>query len=141
MNWEPIAHFTGKFDGNGKKILHLTINRSNEINSGLFGIISGAEIQNLGLEDVSVTVNFIGDALVGALVGQSFGSTIANVYATGDVNGGSTRDIIGGLVGRVSAQGIMNGTGNDLFSPKGETTRAQAAAVLLRAFGALGWID
>jgi len=34
----------------------------------------------------------------------------------------------------------MNGTGGDLFDPKGGTTRAQAAAGLLRTLGAPGWI-
>ena len=31
------------------------------------------------------------------------------------------------------------GTDNDLFIPKGETTRAQAAVVLIRTLQALGW--
>lgn len=37
--------------------------------------------------------------------------------------------------------GIMLGTGADQFSPKGETTRAQAAVVLLKTLGVLGWLD
>jgi len=36
---------------------------------------------------------------------------------------------------------IMNGTGNDAFSPKGETTRAQAAVVFMRTLHALGMIN
>ncbi|WP_230986806.1 S-layer homology domain-containing protein [Cohnella fermenti] len=36
---------------------------------------------------------------------------------------------------------IMNGTSKDTFSPEGETTRAQAAAVLVRALRVLGFID
>jgi len=36
---------------------------------------------------------------------------------------------------------IMTGTGTDTFSPKGTTTRAQAAAVLVRTLQALGWLD
>ena len=36
---------------------------------------------------------------------------------------------------------IMTGTSAVTFSPKGETTRAQAAAVLIRTLQALGWVD
>jgi hypothetical protein len=36
---------------------------------------------------------------------------------------------------------IMTGTGADTFSPKGETTRAQAATVFIRTLQALGMID
>jgi S-layer homology domain. len=36
---------------------------------------------------------------------------------------------------------IMTGTGADTFEPKGETTRAQAAAVFIRTLQAIGWID
>jgi hypothetical protein len=37
--------------------------------------------------------------------------------------------------------GIMTGTGPDQFSPKGQTTRAQAAVVLLKTLSTLEWID
>jgi hypothetical protein len=36
---------------------------------------------------------------------------------------------------------IMTGTNGDMFSPKGETTRAQAAVVFIRTLRALGMID
>lgn len=36
---------------------------------------------------------------------------------------------------------IMEGTGGDIFSPKGETTRAQAAVVFIRMLRLLEWID
>lgn len=36
---------------------------------------------------------------------------------------------------------IMEGTGEDTFSPKGETTRAQAAVVFIRMLRQLEWID
>lgn len=36
---------------------------------------------------------------------------------------------------------IMEGTGEDTFSPKGETTRAQAAVVFIRMLRLLEWID
>lgn len=36
---------------------------------------------------------------------------------------------------------IMSGTGTSTFSPKGTTTRAQAAVVLIRMLRTLGWLD
>jgi hypothetical protein len=36
---------------------------------------------------------------------------------------------------------IMKGTGADTFTPKSETTRAQAAVVFIRTLQALGMID
>ncbi|MBW7455441.1 S-layer homology domain-containing protein [Paenibacillus sepulcri] len=36
---------------------------------------------------------------------------------------------------------IMTGTGEDTFSPKGVTTRAQAAVVFIRTLHQLGMID
>ncbi|MFC5404831.1 S-layer homology domain-containing protein [Cohnella soli] len=36
---------------------------------------------------------------------------------------------------------IMSGTNANTFSPQGKTTRAQAAAVLVRTLKTLGWID
>jgi hypothetical protein len=36
---------------------------------------------------------------------------------------------------------IMTGTSEDTFSPKGETTRAQAATVFVRMLQILGMID
>ncbi|XID94698.1 S-layer homology domain-containing protein [Paenibacillaceae bacterium WGS1546] len=36
---------------------------------------------------------------------------------------------------------IMTGTTDRRFSPKGEVTRAQATAALIRTLQSLGWID
>lgn len=71
--WTPINNFTGSFDGNGKKIYNLYINRPGEDDVGLFGKIvlsnnsatDGFRIRNLSLENVNIT----GRANVGALTG------------------------------------------------------------------------
>jgi len=126
-NFEPIGHgsgfgyteFTGTFDGNGYKIHNGTINYSSDNFIGLFAYTdSGAEIKNVGLEDVEVTGagwvgglvgynwgtitnsystgNVSGDRYVGGLVGQNYGGTITNSYSTGSVTGD---EYVGGLVG------------------------------------------
>ncbi len=91
--------FTGHFDGNNKKISNLYINRGINWSDpdgyyvGLFRTISaGAEVKNLGLENVSI---YGEESSVGAVAGGLSG-TLTNVYSTGNVTGGYR---VGGLVG------------------------------------------
>jgi uncharacterized protein (DUF2141 family) len=95
--WIPIgvsgSSFTGTFNGNGKTISNLTINRSTTDYVGLFGVTGAtAQIQNMKLENTNVT----GKQYTGALVGRNEG-TITDSYATGAVTGAGT--YVGGLVG------------------------------------------
>ena len=62
IGWDPIGSittrgdFTATFEGNDNTISNLYINRSSAV-GGLFGIIDRyAEIRNLALKEVSVTV-------------------------------------------------------------------------------------
>ena len=103
--WEPIGTgspdhaFSAPFDGNGKTIANLFINRPDTDNVGLFGYARYGPIKNLGLTDVDIT----GNDWVGGLVGRyrnyvvlPSGGVRAS-YATGRVSG---QDLVGGLVGR-----------------------------------------
>ncbi|MGD1042982.1 MAG: GLUG motif-containing protein [Sedimentisphaerales bacterium] len=83
--------FAGVFDGAGHKITNLVIKGSGKSYLGFFWGVSGGEIKNLGIENVSIT----GSLAVGALAGQNLG-TISNCYATGAVTCSS---VVGGLVG------------------------------------------
>ena len=90
--------FTGTLDGNGKRIMNLTISINN--NAAFFlELGSGGNIKDLGIEGFDVT----GSGRVGTLVATSFG-TITNCYAVDldastDLSGGVSSDSIGGLVG------------------------------------------
>ena len=86
------ATFTGVFDGNGHTISHMTISGGGYL--GLFGLISGASISELGMEaaDVCGTATWVG-GLVGI---EDAGSSITNCYSSGTVKGVNT---VGGLVG------------------------------------------
>ena len=68
-NWVPIGTeanpFTGNFDGD--KHLIRGLRTSSEDYSGLFGYISGATIQNLGLEDVEISSNGHAGGIAGQL--------------------------------------------------------------------------
>jgi len=102
--------FTGVFDGNGKTIDGLFINRPSENGVALFGVASGT-IKNIGLTHVDAT----GNSWVGGLVGRNYGS-VSNSHSAGNVTGSS---YVGGLVGRNSnaiassyASGVVTGTSN-----------------------------
>ena len=110
--WVPIGHyynrFLGNFDGNGFKIMNLTINLPEGQQIGFFGILEGT-ITNMILEDIDV--KGLGD--IGSIAGGNYG-TISNSSVTGSVYVDPTRDDpnegsnIGGLVGVNGSGGIIN---------------------------------
>ncbi len=87
--------FTGSYDGNGYSIDGLTINRSGGIFQSLFGFMSGAEISNVTLTDVSI----IGGGFIGGLAGYCESSDVIGCSSQGSVTGINS---IGGLMGEVS---------------------------------------
>ena len=87
-----VTAFSGNFNGNGKKITGLFINRPSAETVGLFGYISGATITNVGVEDINIS----GFDYVGGLVGRVVNSSVLNSYSTGVVNSDT---YAGGLVG------------------------------------------
>lgn len=90
--------FTGSFNGNGFKIIGLTINGPDNDGIGLFGCTySGAVIKNVTIEGCDIT----GDYYVAALVGYN-DSIITNCYASGVVTGD---DYVGSMAG-VNVSGI-----------------------------------
>ena len=113
--WAPIGvgsdAFTGTFDGQGKTISNLFINRGSTGNVGLFGDVGlGGSVQNVGLEDpvVTGTGNFVS---VGGLVGDN-GGRISACYVSGGTVTGS-RDVgglVGGNEGTISACYVLGGT-------------------------------
>ena len=107
--WMPIgeiaifhdARFTATFEGNGRTVSNLFIDRE-RWQLGLFGAVSpSAVIRHVGLIDVDVTGN---EAYAGGLAGINHGA-IADSYATGRVSGTIA---VGGLVG--SSAGSITGS-------------------------------
>jgi hypothetical protein len=93
--WQPIAAnntFVGSFDGQGYDICDLFIDRSDESDVGLFGVLDEIGV----IENVGVNGNVTGQSNVGGLVGRNEG-TVSNSYATGRVIGNNN---VGGLVGK-----------------------------------------
>ena len=111
VDFAPIGSeeipFTGRFDGNGRTLSNLTIERgAASRNLGLLGCIKGAEIVNLTLENAQVTGGSRIGTLVGAALADAAGgkaNLIGNCHATGTVTATGTAVIkqtdAGGLVG------------------------------------------
>ncbi|MCC5877692.1 MAG: InlB B-repeat-containing protein, partial [Candidatus Sumerlaeia bacterium] len=104
QGWEPIGsdsdRFTGEFDGNGRVISGLVIDRLPDVDIGLFGAIGGgALLSNIRLEDLSID----GNQNVGGIVGNMRVSTITGSYVSGVVNAGegNSGSHVGGIVGRI----------------------------------------
>jgi rhodanese-related sulfurtransferase len=95
----PIPDFYGSFEGNGHRIKNLSIKGSTtDFCLGLFGdILSNGWIQNLGLENVSITAGD-GSFRIGGLAGSNSGKII-NCYVTGNISMPEESSDIGGLVG------------------------------------------
>ena len=94
--WAPIgsnaAPYTATFEGNGKTISHLYINRNINYSGFFASTDTTAHIRSLGL--VNAVIN-TGQDTVGALVGLNKGR-IAASYVTGSVTANTN---VGGLVG------------------------------------------
>ncbi|MCY4014660.1 MAG: fibronectin type III domain-containing protein [Gammaproteobacteria bacterium] len=101
--WAPIGGSVGygaTFDGNGRTVANLFVNRGGADRQGLFGRLGdGGAIRNVGLVNAKVT----GRGRVGALAGHSTGSVVRS-YAIGAVVGA---DNVGGLVGENGAGGSV----------------------------------
>lgn len=96
--------FTGRFDGQGHTISHVTVNAPEGENAGFFNVIKGATIRDLKLVDVEIT----GKTNVGGLAGSArvqldssdLSKNVANLIGGCSVSGTVTgTKNVGGLVG------------------------------------------
>jgi hypothetical protein len=114
--WKPIGDsslitqtFQGFFDGNGKKVSNLTINRPSENRIGLFGRVAGGTITNLGVIGYNITGNSYVGGLIGAALSQC---AILNCYVSGNLSGNG---YMGAFVGDIRSQSVIaycHATGN-----------------------------
>jgi len=139
-NWQPIggfldinshrSSFSGNFDGNGKVVNNLTINRPSEDNMGLFGIVSSV-IKDLGVVNCSV----VGKTYVGGLAGCAL--HISNCYVTGNVSGSGITSVgVGGLVGSIGTIGSASNLSNCYFIGNVENS-SYVGGVVGMAFGTI----
>lgn len=90
--------FTGRFDGQGHTISHVTINAPEGENAGFFNVIKGATIRDLKLVDVEIT----GKTNVGGLVGS----------ARAQLDSSDLSKNVANLIGGCSVSGTVTGTKN-----------------------------
>ncbi len=96
--------FRGSFDGQGHRIRNFTWTSTGRNYIGLFRMVEGGQIRNVGLENVRIKTN--GGQTVGALVGLTRGaSVISGCYSTGTIS--ALREV-GGLVGSNQSAEIRN---------------------------------
>ena len=105
--WEPIGTkanpFTGTFDGNGKIITGLYINRPTMDNVGLFGYLKAATIKNIVLKDCSINAN----SYVGTLVGYGNEITFNNIVVH-NTSVEAANNYAGGICGYCTEANISN---------------------------------
>jgi len=113
--WQSIGSlavndtFVGSFDGQGYEICDLFINRPDESDVGLFGVVeTGGVIENIGVLNGDVT----GYEAVGSLAGHSRG-TVRNAYAqsnvAGDLDVGSLVGVNGGTINKSHSTSSVTG--------------------------------
>ena len=137
--WQPIgvlnAGFAATFEGNGRSINNLFIDRSAENHMGLFGLVGeDAEIRNVALVDLSVT----GSRYVGGLVGQLKESTVSGASTAGTVAGNRGR--IGGLVGDGQNSIIEDSRSSATVTAMGSSGRAGGLVGELQKTGSEGGV-
>ena len=125
QGWEPIgvagSSFMGIFYGNNHTIKGLNIRRKTVDYVGLFGVISGATIQDLTIDCGSI----VGNNFVGSLFGQAETSIITNIKVKLSKDEGVTgKENVGGFFGKavgstltgchviVNSQNGVSGTSN-----------------------------
>ncbi len=112
--WTPIGYgynngevqniFSGIFDGNNSTISNLKFSTTAAVEHvGLFGHTSGASIQDLNMEGVSISA--ANGNNVGGLVGYAEETIIAGVNVSGTIIGFNH---VGGLIGYNKGQSITN---------------------------------
>ena len=82
--WEPIGHkdgysLKGGFDGAGHVIRNIKITKP-YAEVGFFGYIYGAEVKDLGIENINIKFKTSGTNNVGAFIGYNQAGTITNCY-------------------------------------------------------------
>jgi uncharacterized repeat protein (TIGR02543 family) len=114
--WVPIGcggSFEGSFDGDGKTVSGLVIGEKNNPESGflyygLFGNTNQAEIRNVHLYDLRMTVGGE-EKRVGGLVGQVSGGIISGCSVSGSLHSTGNTGRIGGFAGYLADSAGVGG--------------------------------
>ncbi len=106
-DWTPIGMteaFTGELNGNGFSIFNMNITNQKQT-GGLFGVVEGATIRNLDINNASI----ITEGKAGILAASATDVTVQNVHVSGVIDGlgnNAKSPIVGGLFGRAENYNI-----------------------------------
>lgn len=128
--WRPIgtegAEFTGTFDGNGKTISNLFINKDTDY-AGLFGVVSGSTIRGTGLLEVDIASGYYS----GGMAGYVESSTLTACYVTGAVSvirgnygGGIAGEVNNGEIAGCHVTATVSGVGECVGGIAGQVINA-----------------
>jgi len=91
-SWQPIGKnsifcFSGAFRGEGRTVSHISVNGEPIAEAGLFGYCCDAEIQDLRVENISISVDASGYAELsaGGIAGVLNGGRVSNCIVLGGV--------------------------------------------------------
>ena len=122
LEWSPIGNsttnrFKGTFDGNGHyidNIYMLIVNNDNRTYLGLFGIIDGATITNLGVNTTIICQEHNSSLYEGGLVGYIYSgyNNISNCYNNGALGSYNSSSDVGGLIGYINSTTFLSGCNN-----------------------------
>lgn len=107
-DWAPLGTFTGKLDGAGFAIQHLTVGGYVNGNA-FFGNLNGAKVYNLSFTDADVETNFVGGVLATTATNDT---KIVNVHVEALLTSGAAISITGGIVGALSDSHIYYSSAN-----------------------------
>lgn len=137
--WTPIGTSTNPFKGsfNGQngvtqyQISNMTINDPTGNYKGLFGYISGATVQNVLIDTISVT----GNSDVGSLAGTIYDSTVTGCTVSNISISGTTENI-GGFAGSIQSSPTITGCqSNGTINSQGIITGGFAGLINLSTVG------
>ena len=102
--------FTGSYDGQGGMITWLYINRTTGSRVGLFGLLDGGVVKNLGV----LTNTFVGSYYVGAIAGQAINSASIENCLTYSTPGNpiTGTSFVGGIAGSLEDNSTLINSGS-----------------------------
>ncbi len=116
LQWQPYDSrpFRGVFDGNGKRIINLSIKREGKDYAGLFGYVDGNAAMVKNLTIVNPIIDAGSSMYVGAVVGKLRMGSIRGCVVEGGVITGD--NCVGGLIGYNAEGTISNCTSTTIVS-------------------------
>lgn len=111
VDWDPIStgvskydyqgEFVGKYDGDNKKILNMTLNRGARNYCGLFSRIGvNGEVKNISLENVKITASKISGGIAGINRGKIYNCHISEGSDLLSTLSSNVEACLGGIAGQ-----------------------------------------